>query len=322
MKRIMAIGATMVMLLGGNLARCEDCGIVNPSFEDDGTINDIAVQSPTGWTVDLLGGNFGGYVYTDWASDGFYSLSLHLTKKKQYYAGDTVMVSQTEQADMSNVTGITFGVKLETASGAWDPNVCSAVALIDDDVVWESNSVGSDVRGEYLGSFVVDREYRTGQSHRLSLGMRMNVDAYYYIDKLYKTHWDIVDCSLCGGLGAVEGDIDGDCWVDANDLKMLADLWLSEGVDPNDPANLSDVGDDPNSYAIIDFRDYAVYAGDWDGSAIGLQELVTYWLEVVDPDYEHNLYGEGDIRPRGEINFFDLAVLGRNWLRCSGSGDE
>mgnify|MGYP001605370408 CR=1 FL=1 len=106
-------------------------------------------------------------------------------------------------------------------------------------------------------------------------------------------------------------------------MKMLAGLWLSDGVEPNDPANLSDVGDDPNSYAIIDFRDFSVYAGNWDGSEmIELEELVTYWLEVVGPDYEYNLYREGDIRARGEINFFDLAVLGRNWLRCSGSGEE
>jgi len=137
------------------------------------------------------------------------------------------------------------------------------------------------------------------------------------------THWDMVDCNLyCGGAEPIEGDINDDCCVDANDLKLLAELWLSDGVDPNDPANLSDIGDDPNSYAIIDFRDFAVYADDWDGSMMVLEALAAYWLDVVDPDYEYNLYGEGDIRPRGEINFFDLAALGNNWLECTGGGEQ
>lgn len=323
MKRIMAIGATMVMLLAGNLARSEDCGIVNPSFEEGETEDFpiyLATDAPIGWSVDLLGGNFDGYVYTDWdreVPDDFYSLTMHLVKRKQYYAGDTATVSQAQPIDLSAVTRITFAVKLDTASGAWDPNVCSAVALIDGNVVWESNSVGSDVRGEYAASFAVDREYRSPE-HILSLGMRMNIDAFYYIDKLYKTHWDMVDCNLCGGVGSVEGDIDGDCCVDANDLRLLAEKWLSDDVDPNDPANLSDVGDDPNGYATIDFRDFAVHASDWDGSMMILEALAAYWLDVVDPDYEYNLFGEDDIRPRGEINFFDLAVLGRNWLTCGG----
>ena len=324
MKRIMAIGVTMAMLLAGNSARCEDCGIVNSSFEDDGTINDISVQAPTGWNVDLLGGKFYGFVYTGWATDGFYNLSLYLNKRVQYHPGDIGRVSLAEPIRLTGFNWIKFDVMLDTASGAWNPSVCTAVVMIDDDVVWESNSVGPDARGEYEDQvYVVEDKYKDDELHTLSLGMRMNVEAYYYLQWLYQTHWDMVDCNVyCGGEGPIEGDIDGDCCVDANDLKLLAGLWLSEGVEPNDPANLSDVGDDPNSYAIIDFRDFSVYAADWDGSEIGVQELVTYWLEVVDPDYEYNLYREGDIRARGEINFFDLAVLGRNWLRCSGSGEE
>jgi len=168
MKRIMAIGVTMVMLSAGNPTRSEDCGIVNPSFEEgDEFPIYLATDASIGWSVDLLDGKFDGYVYTAWATDGFYNLSLHLKNRKQYYAGDTAMISQAEPIDMSGITRITFDVKLDTASGGWDPNVCSAVVLIDDDVVWESNSVGSDVRGEYPGSFVVDHEYRTGRLHTL-----------------------------------------------------------------------------------------------------------------------------------------------------------
>jgi len=148
--------------------------------------------------------------------------------------------------------------------------------------------------------------------------MRMNVEAYYWVQWLYKTHWDMVDCNLyCGGAGPVEGDIDGDCCVDANDLKLLAELWLSDDVDPNDPANLFHDDDDLIDFVTVDFRDYAVYASDWDGSMTALEDIAAYWLKEVDPDYEYNLFGI----PRGEINFFDLAILGGNWLNC-GDGQE
>jgi len=323
MKRIMAIGVTMVMLSAANLARPEDCGIVNPSFEaDDAEIEDIAIQAPIGWNVDLLDGKFYGFIYTHWPTDGDYNLSLYLNKKVQYYPGDTARVSLAEPIVLSGVRQIAFDVKLDTGSGAWDPNVCTAVVLIDDDVVWESNSIGLDVRGEYRDQvYVVEDKYKDQDLHTVSLGMRMNVEAYYWVQYLYRTHWDMVDCDLyCGGAGPVEGDINDDCCVDANDLKLLAELWLSDGVDPNDPANLSDVGDDPNSYAIIDFHDFALYAFIWDGDMTVLKDEIAFnWLnDGIDPDYEYNLYGEGDIRPRGEINFFDLAVLARNWMNCGG----
>ena len=324
MKRAIAIGVAMVMLSAGNQARSEDCGIVNPSFEDDGAINDIAIQAPTGWAVDLLDGKFYGFIYTNWSTDGFYNLGLYLNKRVQYYASDTARVSLAEPIVLSGVDQIMFDVELDTASGAWDPNVCTAVVLIDDDVVWESNSVGSDARGEYRDQvYIVEDKYKNQELHTISLGMRMNEDKFYYIDSLYQTHWDMVDCNLyCGGAEPVEGDINDDCCVDANDLKLLAELWLSDGVDPNDPANLSDIGDDLSSYAIIDFRDFAVYADDWDGSMMVLEALAAYWLDVVDPDYEYNLYGEDDIRPRGEINFFDLAVLAGNWMNCGGGQEQ
>jgi len=171
-KSAIFIGTAMVTLLAGNLARAEDCNMINPSFEDDALINDIAIQEPNGWSVDLLYDMFGGYVASNWSTDGPYSLTLH-SEKRQYLAGDTARVSQ--QIDLIDVNYITFDVKLATvyASAPWDPNVCSAVLLIDDDVVWESNSVGSDVRGEYLDRvYVVEAKYKTEDLHILSLGMR------------------------------------------------------------------------------------------------------------------------------------------------------
>lgn len=318
-KQIMAIGVAMVMLLTGNLAWSDDCGIVNPSFEDDGAVNDIAAVAPTGWTADLLGGNFGGYIYTNWKTDGFYSLSLHLNSRVDYFAGDMATVSQAKPIDMSVVRQINFDVMLETGFGPWDPNVCTAVVLIDDDVVWESNSVGPDVRGVYRDQvYIIENKYRDEGLHTISLGMRMNVDWFYWIDEAYQTYWDMIDCNLyCGGAAPIEGDINNDCCVDGNDLKLLADMWLADAIDPNDPANLSHDGDELTSFATIDFYDFAVYAGGWAGDMLGLEGLAEYWLGIVDPDYEFNLFTEDDIRPSAEINFLDLAVLGNHWLECS-----
>jgi hypothetical protein len=320
MKSVVAIGVIMVMLLAVNLARSEDCGIVNPSFEDDGAIGNIVVEEPNGWTVDIPDGNFVGYIYTDWRTEGFYSLTLFTKKKLWLLEGDTATVSQ--QMDLAAVSEITFDVKLDTAFGAWDPTVCSAVLLIDGDVVWQSNSVGSDVRGVYLGQvYAVEEKYRTAGLHTLSLGMRMNMDKYFYTESMYKLQWDNVGCSLfCGGAPLLKGDINRDCCVDANDLKLLAETWLGT-VDPNDPANLSDVGDDPNSSGgIISFLDFAIYAGDWDGRLDGLKDLAANWLKEVDLDYAYNLFNGDDTG--GIINFFDFAVLGDAWLSCSSIEDE
>ena len=319
--QIMAIGVVMVMLLTGNLAWSEDCGIVNPSFEDDGAI-DLAITNPNGWSVDLLGGSFGGNIYTNWhVGDGLYSLSLHLKTRVQYYPGDMAKVSTAEPINLTGIDQINFNLKLDHdyVSTQWDPNICTAVVLVDEDVVWESNSAGSDVTGEYLDqAYVVENKYKDDELHTLSLGMRINVEAYYWSNKDYILRWDAIGCTLhCGGAAPLAGDINDDCCVDGNDLKLLAEVWLGEAIEPNDPANLYHGDDDPTNFATIDFRDFAVYAGDWDGTMYGLAGLAEYWLATVDPDYEYNLFTEDDIRPRGEINFMDLAVLGNNWLECS-----
>ena len=323
MKRcVMVWVVILTTLLGAEPVTAESCGIVNGGFEDDGSLPTIShAQEPNGWSVENIGNKFKGYVLSDWRTNGSYNLTLFSELFTTFAGGEMAFVSQ--QVYLDDVNQVTFDVKLAVSGlTQWDPAKCTAFVLIDGEAVWESNSVGSDVKGEYRDqAYTVEDKYRTGELHTLALGLRINVEEMLF--GRYITHWDAVECSVfCGGAGPVEGDINDDCCVDALDLQMLADSWLSDGVDVNDPANLSHLGDDPNSYAIIDFQDFAVYAGDWDGSAIGLQELVTYWLEVVDPDYEYNLYGEGDIRARGEINFFDLAVLGGNWLQCSGSGEE
>ncbi len=317
-KRVMVIGVTMVMLLAGNLARSEGCAIVNPSFEDDGWIDDIAVQEPNGWSVDIPVDKFTGYIYTDWATDRTYNLTLH-SEWKTFDAGDMATLSQ--EVDLVNVERIVFDVKLDKHSYSvpeWNPNAASALLLIDDEVVWESNSVGSDLRGEYRGQvYTVEDKYRAEGAHKLSLGIRINEGGSLYGDR-YFTFWDAIDCNLfCGGGGLLEGDIDHDCCVDANDLKELAGLWLSDEIDPDDKANLFHGDDDVTSYGTINFLDFAIYAGGWDGDMVGLRELAAIWLQQVDRDDPYNLFGDDDVAPSGFINFFDFTVIADTWLGCS-----
>ena len=319
MRSVIVTGVAMVVLLAGNLTRAADCEFANGSFEADGWIPNLKAKAPNGWpVVDMPSGKFGGYVYTNWASRGTHSLTLY-SDWAGFSDGDMATVSQ--DVNLVDVVRIAFDIKLDTGSAGakWDPNICTAVLLIDGDVVWDSNSAGLVVKGEYPGEVFIEKKYRTEGLHRVSLGIRVNVNNTLW--ETYFTRWDGVDCNFCSGPGFLKGDIDRDCYVDAKDLKVLAGLWLSDGVDPNDAANLSHVGDDLTSYATIDFRDFANYAAAWPGDMIGMEGIAAYWLAVgvVDPDYEYNLFHGDDIRPRAAINFFDLAVLAETWLGCSGA---
>ncbi len=320
MKNVTVIGVIMIALLVGNPARAANCEFANRSFEANGWIPDVKLKAPDGWMK--LGdpsGKFGGYVYTNWATAGIYSLTIYSQSGwlADFSPGDMATVSQ--DVNLVDVVRIAFDLKLDTESAGakWDPNICTAVVLIDGDVVWDSNSAGLVAKGEYPGEVFIEKKYRTEGLHRVSLGIRINVDERLW--QSYYTRWDAVDCNNCPGLGFIKGDISGDCYVDANDLKLLAELWLSDGVDPNDAANLSAVGDDLTVYATIDFRDFANYAAAWPGDMVGMEGIAAYWLGVVDPDYEYNLFHGDDIRPRAAINFFDLAVFAETWLGCGGA---
>lgn len=311
---IITSASILAIVLSVSAANGEDCDILNGSFEDDGIIFDISISEPSGWGVDASPGKFSGYVYSDWATDGFYSLAVHSRRRVHYYAGDTAAVRQL--VDLSNVKEILFDLKLETASGPWDPHVCSIAVLINDDIVWESSGAASDMRGEYLEQkYAVESRYRAQGLCTLSLGMRMKVDAYYWLDRMYTAHWDNIRCAtFCYGEGLSAADINKDCRVDFNDLKLLGDSWLASDVDVNDACNLSHDGDSLTRYATINFLDFAVLGKIWDGNMMVLESLSEYWLCIVDPDYAYNLYAGDDVRPSGEINFYDFAVFAKSWL--------
>ncbi|GAI17078.1 unnamed protein product, partial [marine sediment metagenome] len=224
-------------------------------------------------------------------------------------ANDTATVSQ--EVCLTDVNEIIFDVSLVTTlDKPWDPNKRSAVLLIDGDVVWESNSVGSDVRGEYCNqTYTVEDKYKVaGPNNILSLGLRVNVAEDSYIQ--YQAKWDFVGFYDLPCRWFLVADFNRDCYVDMKDLKMFTDVWL-DVVDANDKYNLFQGG-------IIDFRDFAIYANSWDGNMPDLKMFMDVWLEEVDLNHEYNLFQyDKDI-----INFLDFAIFADNWLKASYELDE
>lgn len=264
MKKVAVIGVIMVMLLVGNLTQAADCEMVNGSFEDDGQIYDIVAAEPNGWDVNLPANKFGGYVYRDWPAEGSYNLTVYSQWFQTFDVNDMATVSQ--DVYLADVNQINFDLKLETYSMTpWDPNKCTAVLLIDDDVVWESSNAGSDVRGEYFDqTYAVEDKYRDEDPHKLSLGIRINVAEMLW--ERYITQWDFIQCTLyCEGAGLLAGDFNRDCRVDMRDLKLVADVWLSE-PDQHDQYNLFK-GDDVGTSGIVNFFDFAIFADTWTGGS-------------------------------------------------------
>ena len=314
MHRYRYLGIVVALLAVVSAVRGEDCQVFNGSFEIDEWINDLALEDPNGWDVNMPTGKFRGYVRSDWVTDGGYNLTLYADWFVQYNAGDMATVSQ--QIDLTDVNEVLFDLRLDTFNSTpWDPNTATAVILIGDDVVWDSNQATSDVRGEYIGqSFVVGDKYRDGQPHTLALGLKINVTEMLF--ERFITQWDMFTCTLfCNGGGLLSGDINRDCYVETNDLALLVDAWLHE-VDPDSRCNLYRE-DDSAGYGTIGFGDFAVYALGWDGSMATLGEFADVWLHEVDLDDQHNLFKDDDVAPSGIVNSLDFATLADNWLGSS-----
>ena len=310
------VGTMIVMLLAANFAQAGVCQIVNGSYEDDGPIDDITVRDPNGWAVSIPSDSFVGKADASWSTDGNFSLHLFSQWFRPFAAGDVATVSQ--QVYLTDVNEIRFDVKLDTYSGfEWDPNMATAVVLIDDDVVWEPNAASLDIKGVYLDqAYAIGEKYRDDNLHTLSFGLRINVDTEDGFFEFYRLWWDSVDCTLyCNGGGLLAGDFDRNCFVDMNDLILAADAWLAD-VDPYDRLNPFR-GDNVAGSGTIDFRDFAVYADGWTGDAADLGMFTEQWLSQVAPDEKYNLYKDDDVNPSGIVNFFDLAILAENWLGSS-----
>ena len=302
MNKVTVIAVSMFLAVFADGARAGVSVVMNSSFEHDGYINDINEEPPYRWCdVSVAEAKFKGLVSdaADWTIHGGHYLVLFSYPYGRFNAGDEATVSQ--QVYLTDVNEITFNVKLETGVGyddPWHPSKRAAFLAIDDEIVWESNSVGSDVRGEYLDQvYVVEEEqYKDANSHKLSVGLRvkqkdeLNPVSYY-------TKWDLVRFDThCGGFGYLSQDFARDCYIDGLDLAVLAKQWLE---DVNDVYDLFEDG-------IFNFRDYDLFA--------------EYWMANSDSNNwrESNCYVPGmpaaDLNDDGIVNFVDFAILTDDWM--------
>jgi len=274
MRNFITVGAIMSMLLAAGWANAEVCEIVNGSFEDDGQIADITAQEPNGWEPNVPSDKFTASIDASWSTDGRFSLFLSSLWFKAFDANEAAIVSQ--DVFLDDVNEITFDLKLDTYTGlAWDPNNATAVVMIDDQIVWEPNSANPDIRGEYIGqSYAIEDKFSDGNPHKLSVGLRINVDTQSGFFDFYRLRWDSIDCVIyCDGGGLLAGDFNHDCLVDADDLQQAADVWLLQ-VESADKYNLYR-DDDLDGFGTINFYDLAILADNW---------LLTSYIEQQEVD--------------------------------------
>ncbi|MFC1739044.1 hypothetical protein ACFL1G_08355 [Planctomycetota bacterium] len=292
MKKVVLTIAVMIMLLLGGYARADFSWIANGSFEYDGGIENIKNEMPFGWYDVDIPSDFSGAVSSSWASDGNYNLTFLSDMLGEFEPDDIATISQ--YVYLSDVNEIIFDIKLETnpSFDSWDPTKRSAVIKIDDDIVWNSSSLGTgDLSGEYF-DLVVDvsemAKYKDGQRHLLSLGLRSNTsESWPFIE--YSAKWDYLRFNThCQGYGYLEGDFDHDCFVDVNDLKLFVDHWLDDVEDFNDFDLYYD-----NKVA---FSDYAIFANNWMSNSYGQDAILEY-----------------DLNLDGIVNFADFAIKAQQW---------
>jgi hypothetical protein len=252
--------AVMLMLATGDYVRAADGCLVNGSFEADGVIDNVRVRPPSGWDVNLPPGMFTGQVVSREPTDGLYGLKLSANWLVMFWADETATVSQ--EVSLNSVEAIVFDLKLETTGRlGWDPNLCTAVVLIDGEVVWDSNFAPLDIRGDYPDQVCqVDDKYRDGRTHRLAFGLRMHTGGMLY--EMYDSYWDGIECRL-GAVEFLPADFNRDGLVDTGDLMLLADMWLRE-VPLNSPFNLfAGPDEDGKDTSTVNFFDLAAFGDSW-----------------------------------------------------------
>jgi hypothetical protein len=305
MKRTVSITVMIIVLILGAMAQAGVSIVMNGSFEKDGWISNIRTEPPYRWCdVSVPVGKFSGSVSdaTDWLKHGEHYLILASYPYATFGINDMATISQ--EVYLTDVNEIIFNVKLDTTyDDPWDPTQRTAVLSIDDEVVWESNSVGPDVRGEYYDRvYAVEEKYKDADSHKLSLGIRADAGGYTYIN--YLTKWDLVRFDThCGGFGYLPEDFGRDCYIDGVDLAMLVEQWLVEGPD----AEYDLFGD-----GIINFDDYAFFTDYWMANSDS-----SNWRD--DNCYEAELPAT-DLDDDGIVSFADYAILMDDWKQEVAAG--
>ncbi|MBA7683850.1 hypothetical protein ES703_92235 [subsurface metagenome] len=265
----------------------------NGSFENDGQIPDITVDAPQYWCgVNIPSDKFGGKVSTTWKTKGNYSLFFYV-KNVDTYAGDMAMIFQWDWLTdvLGDVNEIYFDIKLSDPFGnEWDLEKRTALVLIDDTVVWDSNDLGPSVNGdgEYLDRWI-DVGIYDASPHKLTLAIKINED----ISKPglpYWAQWDFVRFDThCEGYGYLWGDFNYDCYVDISDFKMLAYKWLKDVDDPNKYDLFYD--------GIVNFNDFTIFANNWMSGSYGQED------KLLLADLNHD----------GIVDFCDFAILSKDW---------
>ena len=310
MKRLVFITLVIFLLLLVQQIQAGVSVIMNGSFDNGGAISDISVKAPYRWCdLDLPPSKFCGWVsnVTDgpWPAHGDYYLVLCSYAYATFDINDMGTISQ--QVYLTDVNEITFNVKLDTTyNDPWDPAKRTAVMLIDDEVVWESNSVGTDVRGDYFDRvYNVEQKYKDANSHKLSLALRANPAGAGYTVVDYRAKWDYVRFNThCGGYGYLPEDLNNDCTVDTGDVKILARQWLTLG--PWWPADANERCDlfEDDEY-IVNNRDFSNFALRWraDSDANG-------W--AGDANFPPGLL-EADLNDDGIVDLRDFTILSGDW---------
>lgn len=302
MKKTSFIAVIPIMLLSLHFAQADVSIVKNGSFEyDDRSIDYITEQdTPYRWCdVNLPEFKFVGALWSGGsATHGNYYLDIYTNDWASFEVNDMGTISR--QVYLQDANEIIFDVTLYTwPYGPWAPSERSVVLLIDDEEVnvdWDPNMEGPDLKGSYEGLYIVEEKYKDSNSHKLSLGLKVNTGGYP--DAEYHSEWDFVKFdTYCGGFGYLPEDFDQDCYVDMGDLRVLAEAWLTEG-----PGQRCDLFED----GIIDFKDFSLFAEFWKANS--------YWGNWGDDNCYAMELLLSDIDDSGEVDYGDILSLAGDWL--------
>ncbi|MBN1795855.1 MAG: hypothetical protein JW804_04215 [Sedimentisphaerales bacterium] len=278
---------------------------MNGSFEQNGhTISDITAEAPLYWCdVDIPEDKFLGKVTGDSWTHRVDSLSLELRFERfqSIEKGDTAVISQQVFIE-DDVNDISFNLLLwGLNNGNWGAGEQTALVMIDNTVIWDSNAVPLDPPGKFDGTVYIGSEnfqqFLDNDRHKLSFAVRSNIDDSS-INDWYVARWDFVKFDkYCGGFGYLTTDLNQDCYVDLEDFSELALQWLDA---PDKPK--CDLVED----GIINILDLQVLVEDW--------LYNTDWTKWGEDGTFEMARLEADLDLSGEVDLPDLMILAENWL--------
>ncbi len=297
-------GLMTITVLAMSVGMCATAnGIVNPSFEDDGDIFSVAFfGAPTGWT-ESLPGNYDAKVSTDWSTNGIYSLSIFAKARTYYSFSQAAMSQDVNFTDHNNLVFDFKAIAIKTAdTNDWDNTKFRAFVDINGVTVWESPNDVNVIENQ-----IIDVSGYSGIAN-LSLGIKV-LSLYEAFEYSYNTIWDNIRLTNdtvflpCGGNGYLDTDLNYDCYVDFNDMKIILDNWLNDDFDGMPPyGQLINI----DGSGLVNFMDYSMVADD-----MGLTTDATN-LDAVAGDFAplslDVAYDANDMTD-GTVNFADYARI-------------